>query len=71
MASVLLFSAIAALILVIACINFMSLSTARANKRAREVGMRKTIGALKRQLWGQFLGESVFLSLVALALQCS
>ncbi|MFA9455079.1 MAG: FtsX-like permease family protein, partial [Candidatus Aminicenantaceae bacterium] len=68
MASVLIFSAIAALILVIACINFMSLSTARANKRAREVGMRKTIGALKRQLWGQFLGESVFLSLVALAL---
>ncbi len=68
MTSVLIFSAIAVLILVIACINFMSLSTARANKRAREVGMRKTIGALKHQLWGQFLGESVFLSLVALAL---
>jgi len=68
MTSILIFSAIAVLILVIACINFMSLSTARANKRAKEVGMRKTIGALKHQLWGQFLGESVFLSLVALAL---
>ena len=68
MSSVLIFSAIAALILVIACINFMSLSTARANKRAREVGMRKTIGALKLQLWGQFLGESVLLSFIALAL---
>ncbi len=66
--SVYIFSAIAVLILVIACINFMNLSTARANKRAREVGIRKTVGALKRQLWGQFVGESVLLAIIALAL---
>lgn len=54
--------------MVIACINFLNLSTARANKRAREVGIRKTIGAFKRQLWGQFLGESVLLSIIAAVL---
>lgn len=64
--SVYIFSAIALLILIIACINFMNLSTARANKRAREVGIRKTIGAFRRQLWGQFLGESVLLAMIAL-----
>ncbi len=68
MASVVIFSAIAFLILVIACINFMNLSTARAHKRGREVGMRKTVGALKQQLWMQFLGESVLLSFFALVL---
>lgn len=66
--SVYIFSAIALLILIIACINFMNLSTARANKRAREVGIRKTVGAIKRQLWGQFIGESVLLAIIALAL---
>jgi putative ABC transport system permease protein len=66
--SVYIFSAIAILILIIACINFMNLSTARANKRAKEVGIRKTVGAYKRQLRGQFLGESVLLSFVALFL---
>ncbi len=66
--SVYIFSAIALLILIIACINFMNLSTARANKRAREVGIRKTVGAVKRQLWGQFIGESVLLAIIALAL---
>ncbi len=66
--SVYIFSAIAVLILIIACINFMNLSTARANKRAREVGIRKTIGAYKHQLQGQFLGESVFLAFIALIL---
>jgi putative ABC transport system permease protein len=66
--SVYIFSAIALLILVIACINFMNLSTARANKRAREVGIRKTVGAVKRQLWGQFVGESILLALIALIL---
>jgi putative ABC transport system permease protein len=66
--SVYIFSAIAVLILIIACINFMNLSTARANKRAREVGIRKTVGAYKRQLRGQFLGESVLLAFFALFL---
>ncbi len=65
LSSVYIFSAIAVLILVIACINFMSLSTARANKRSREVGIRKTIGAQKNQLRGQFLGESVLLAFMA------
>lgn len=66
--SVYIFSAIALLILAVACVNFMNLSTARANKRAREVGLRKTIGAQKQQLWRQFLGESVLLAFLALAL---
>jgi putative ABC transport system permease protein len=67
-----LFAVIALFILLIACINFMNLSTAQATKRAKEVGMRKVMGAEKRQLLGQFLGESfivVFLSyLIALGL---
>lgn len=66
--SVYIFSVIALLILIIACINFMNLSTARAKKRAREVGLRKTVGAGKSQLWLQFLGESVFLSFISLVL---
>ncbi len=68
LSSVYIFSAIAVLILVIACINFMNLSTARANKRSKEVGIRKTIGAHKRQLRTQFLAESVLLALMALGL---
>jgi putative ABC transport system permease protein len=68
LSSVYIFSAIAVLILVIACINFMSLSTARANKRSREVGIRKTVGAQKNQLRGQFLGESVLLAFMAFIL---
>ncbi len=68
MTSVYIFSMIAILILVIACINFMNLSTARANKRAKEVGIRKTIGAYKHQLWRQFLSESVLLAFIALVL---
>ncbi|WP_108870234.1 ABC transporter permease [Aquimarina aquimarini] len=50
----------------VACINFINLSTARANKRAKEIGVRKTVGANKRSLVFQFLGESVVLSLLAL-----
>jgi len=68
LSSVYIFSAIAFLILIIACINFMNLSTARANKRAREVGIRKTVGAHRRQLRGQFLGESVLIAFMALIL---
>jgi len=55
---------IAALVQVIACINFMNLSTARASKRAKEVGVRKVIGAGKADLIKQFLGESFLLSLI-------
>ena len=66
--SVYIFSAIALLILIVACINFMNLSTARANKRAKEVGIRKTIGAFNHQLRRQFLGESILLAFIALIL---
>lgn len=55
---------IAALIQVIACINFMNLSTARASKRAKEVGVRKVVGAGRKDLMKQFLGESIFLSVI-------
>ena len=63
-----IFSVIAIIILVIACINFMNLSTARSAERAKEVGIRKTVGAERLQLAGQFLGESVLLSLIALVI---
>lgn len=59
------FSLIAALILIIACINFMNLSTARSESRAREVGIRKTVGALRGSLIWQFLGESVLIATIA------
>jgi putative ABC transport system permease protein len=60
------FSAIALGILAIACINFMNLSTARSAQRAREVGMRKSIGAGRWQLIAQFLGESLLYSAIAM-----
>jgi putative ABC transport system permease protein len=60
-----LFTAIAIIILLIACINFMNLSTARSEKRAREVGIRKTLGSGKRQLIWQFLFESIILTLIS------
>lgn len=60
-----LFIIISGLILLIACINFMNLSTARSEKRAREVGIRKTIGVLRSTLVWQFLGESVLLVMIA------
>lgn len=63
-----LFSVIAAIILIIACINFMNLSTARSAERAREVGIRKSIGAQQLQLAVQFIGESVLLAFIALIL---
>ncbi|HTJ12489.1 MAG TPA: ABC transporter permease [Dinghuibacter sp.] len=59
------FLLIAIFILVIACINFMNLSTARSERRAKEVGIRKTVGALKESLVTQFLLESVLLSAAA------
>lgn len=60
-----LFGIIGAFILFIACINFMNLSTARSEKRAREVGIRKTAGASKGTLIGQFIGESILIALFA------
>lgn len=63
-----LFSAIAIFILVIACVNFMNLSTARSSNRAREVGVRKVLGSAQRHLILQFLSESVMITLIAAAI---
>jgi putative ABC transport system permease protein len=63
-----LFLLIGSLILLMACINFVNLSTARSAKRAREVGMRKVVGARRGQLVRQFLSESLFMALLALIL---
>jgi putative ABC transport system permease protein len=60
-----LFSLIAWIILLIACINFMNLATARSGKRAREVGVRKVLGAAKQNLIFQFIGEAVFMALLS------
>jgi len=61
-----LFSVVAVFVLVIACINFMNLSTARSAKRAKEVGVRKVIGAVRSVLMGQFIGESILISVLAI-----
>ena len=61
-----MFGMIGLLVLLIACINFMNLSTARSEKRAREVGIRKTIGSSRRSLMLQFLTESILLAFIAL-----
>ncbi|MFC2097751.1 ABC transporter permease [Bacteroidota bacterium] len=63
-----IFSAIAFFILLIACINYINLSTARSEKRSKEVGIRKVVGARRPQLVGQFLGESLLISFIALDL---
>ena len=63
-----LFSAIGLFILLIACINYMNLATARSAGRAKEVGMRKVVGALRAQLIGQFLSESILLVTLALGI---
>jgi putative ABC transport system permease protein len=65
MEKVKLFAIIAVLILIIACINFMNLSTARSEKRGKEVGIRKVAGAQKSSLVAQFIGESIMLSFIA------
>ncbi|HMB91065.1 MAG TPA: permease prefix domain 2-containing transporter, partial [Rhodothermales bacterium] len=63
-----IFGAIAVFILLISCINFMNLATARSARRAREVGVRKALGAMRGQLAGQFLYEALLLSGLALVL---
>jgi len=60
-----IFSAIAVFILVIAAVNFMNLSTARSTERGKEVGVRKVLGAFKKQLIGQYLTESVMITIIS------
>jgi len=66
--NVYIFSVIAIFILIIACINFINLTTARASERAKEVGIRKVAGAVKTQLAWQFIGESIVISFIAFLL---
>ena len=62
------FTIIAFLILGMACVNFTNLATARASQRAREVALRKVLGANRQQLIAQFLGESVLIAGIAMVL---
>jgi putative ABC transport system permease protein len=66
--NVYIFSIVAVFILLIACFNFVNLTTARSVERAKEVGIRKVVGALRHQLARQFIGESVILCLIAFIL---
>jgi len=68
MSNVYIFSVIALFVLLIACVNFINLTTARGAERAKEVGIRKVVGAARSELARQFLGESIVLSLIAFAL---
>lgn len=61
-----LFSTIAVLILLIACINYMNLATAKSMDRAKEVGLRKVIGAHRSQIFGQFIGETLIITLLSM-----
>lgn len=63
-----IFALVAVFIIIIACINFMNLATAVAGQRAKEVGLRKTVGALRPQLIAQFISESLLLSFISLLL---
>jgi ABC-type antimicrobial peptide transport system permease subunit len=63
-----IFFIVAIFILVVACINFMNLATARSERRSKEVGLRKAVGAGRYQLIGQFLGEALLISFLALFL---
>jgi ABC-type antimicrobial peptide transport system permease subunit len=63
-----LFTAIAVFVLIIACINFMNLATARSESRAREVGIRKSVGSRRKELIAQFLGESILVTFIAFML---
>lgn len=64
--TIVIFSSVSVTILIIACINFMNLSTARASRRAKEVSLRKVVGAGRKQLIQQFLGESLIIAFIAL-----
>lgn len=66
--TIMLLGALAFFVLLIACINFINLSTAIADRRAREVGLRKVLGASRPLLFGQFMGEALFISIVSLIL---
>jgi putative ABC transport system permease protein len=68
LSNVFIFSIVGAFILLIACINFVNLTTARSTERAKEVGIRKVVGAERGQLTNQFLGESLLQALVAFVL---
>ncbi|MFD3001714.1 ABC transporter permease [Pontibacter toksunensis] len=63
-----IFAAVAIFLLLIACINYMNLATARSAKRAKEVGLRKVVGAYRSQIISQFIGESVLMTLIAAVL---
>ena len=65
---VFIFAVIAVLVLAIACVNFMNISTARSGTRAAEVGLRKVIGAKRRDIINQFLGEAIVISFISLIL---
>jgi len=62
-----MFGIVGSFVLLLACINFMNLSTARSEKRAKEVGIRKAVGSLRRQLIWQFLGESALIACISFA----
>lgn len=66
--NVYIFTVVAVFILVVACLNFMNLATARAARRAKEVGLRKVVGAIRPHLIGQFLAESLVVALLSLIL---
>ena len=66
--NVYIFTVVAVFILVVACLNFMNLATARAARRAKEVGLRKVVGAIRPHLMGQFLAESLVVAMLSLVL---
>jgi putative ABC transport system permease protein len=68
LANVYIFSAVAVFILLIACVNFINLTTARSAERAKEVGVRKVVGAARFQLARQFIGESIIICVIAFVL---
>jgi putative ABC transport system permease protein len=66
--NVYIFTVVAVFILFVACLNFMNLATARAARRAKEVGLRKVVGAIRPHLMGQFLSESLVVAMISLVL---